>query len=86
MLHLHAHDYTRLVRRWKRAAAAAGLKMRAYAESGGYPIHYLSSDPGRNERPSIYLSAGIHGDEAASTEALVNWVEKNPGEIGRAPV
>ncbi|MCK9589732.1 MAG: M14 family metallocarboxypeptidase [Terrimicrobiaceae bacterium] len=81
MLHLHAHDYPLLIRRWKRAASAAGLTLREYAESGGYPIYCLGSGPSRAERPSVYLSAGIHGDEAATTEALLGWVEKNPDVI-----
>ena len=81
MLHLRAHDYTHLIRRWKRAAAAAGLKMRAYAESGGFPICCLESELSRCERPAIYISAGIHGDEAASTEGLLDWAEKNPRVI-----
>ena len=78
MLHVRAHDYQDLVRRWAGAAAAAGLKMRKYAENGGYPIYCLASEPSSVERPSIYLSAGIHGDEAAATEGLINWAEKNP--------
>ncbi|MFA7343256.1 MAG: M14 family metallocarboxypeptidase [Terrimicrobiaceae bacterium] len=81
MLHLRAHDYPHLVRRWKRAAEAAGLKMRTFAESGGLPIYCLESGPVRDERPAIYLSAGIHGDEPASTEGLISWVEKNPRVI-----
>lgn len=55
--------------------------MRQYAASGGYPIYYLASEHSPAERPSIYLSAGIHGDEAAATEGLINWVEKNPRVI-----
>jgi hypothetical protein len=81
MLHVRAHDYPLLVRRWERAAAAAGLKMRKFAESGGCPIYCLASEPSHAGRPSIYLSAGIHGDEAAATEGLINWVEKNPRVI-----
>ena len=81
MIHVRAHDYALLVRRWKRAGAAAGLKMGKYAESGGYPIWCLASPPSSDERPSIYLSAGIHGDEAAATEGLINWAEKNGATI-----
>ncbi|MCX6969400.1 MAG: M14 family metallocarboxypeptidase [Verrucomicrobia bacterium] len=78
MLHVRAHDYPFLVNRWKRAAAAAGLKMREFAESGGYPIYFLESAPSAAEQPSLYISAGIHGDEAASTEGLIAWAEKSP--------
>lgn len=78
MLHVRAHDYPFLVNRWQRAAPAAGLKMREFAESGGYPIYCLESEPSAAEQPSIYISAGIHGDEAASTEGLIQWAEMNP--------
>lgn len=33
----------------------------------------------------IYLSAGIHGDEAAGTEALITWAEKHLGELAALP-
>ena len=81
MLHVRTHWYPLLVRRWERAAATAGLVMREFAESGGFPIHCLESKSSRDERPSLYISAGIHGDEAASTEGLINWAEKNPRVI-----
>ena len=81
MLHVRAHHYPLLVSRWKRVAAAAGLVMRDFAESGGFPVYCLASAPSRNGRPSLYISAGIHGDEPASTEGLIDWVEKNPGVI-----
>ena len=86
MLHVRAHDYPHLISRWERVAAAAGLKMRKFAESGGFPIYCLVSEPSSAGRPSIYLSAGIHGDEAAATEGLVNWVEKNPHVIRKSRV
>jgi len=78
MRHLCSHDYALLIRRWKKAAGAAGLKMGTFSESGGYPIHWLASAPPPKPMPSVYLSAGIHGDEPAATEGLLDWVEKNP--------
>jgi murein peptide amidase A len=81
MLHVRAHDYLLLIRRWKCAAAAAGLKMTRFAESGGHPIYCLSSELPLDQRPAIYISAGIHGDEAAATEGLIGWAEKNTALI-----
>lgn len=75
MRHLRSHDYPHLVRRWRKVAAAAGLKMEEYAESGGHPIYFLASEPSLKTGPSVYLSAGIHGDEPAATEGLLAWVE-----------
>ena len=51
--------------------------MRPFAKSGGYPVYYLESLSPQPNVPSIYLSGGIHGDEPASTEALLAWVANN---------
>ncbi len=77
MIHARSHDYPLLIRRWRRVALVARLRLQAFARSGGHPIYYLSSKPSENPRPSIYFSAGIHGDESAATEGLISWVEKN---------
>lgn len=84
MLHARAHDYPLLLRRWARAAKPAGLAMREFAASGGYPVCCLASAHPPSGSPSVYVSAGIHGDEAAATEALVSWAEKNPGVLREA--
>jgi hypothetical protein len=34
----------------------------------------------------IYLSAGIHGDEAGSTEALITWAEKHATRLNEMPL
>ena len=73
--HTRAHDYKLLCRRWRRLASPACLTVQAYAVSGGYELICLSSRRPRPETPSVYFSAGIHGDEPASTEALIEWAE-----------
>lgn len=72
--HWLAHNYPRLVRRWKNVAKKSGLIMRPFAEAGGFEIFFLES-PRAEDRPMLYLSAGIHGDEAGATEALITWAE-----------
>lgn len=58
-------------------AKAAGMPLRSYGESAGHRLFWMAS-PLQNEcAPSIYFSAGIHGDEPAATEALVTWAENN---------
>ena len=74
---LQAHDPGRLIRRWRRVAAAARLEMSAFSESGGLPLFVLHSPADRPPAPSLYFSAGIHGDEPAATEGLVAWAEQN---------
>lgn len=75
--HDRAHDYKFLVRRWRSVAASANLKLKKYAEAGGCNLYCLASGRKKTDAPSIYLSAGIHGDEAAATEGLVEWAQAN---------
>ncbi len=81
--HGRAHDYEHLIRRWKRVAARCRLDMQPYSESGGFPIYRLASVRPDPSAPSIYFSAGIHGDEAAATEGLVTWAEENSEALRR---
>src|SRR5690606_35903953 len=34
----------------------------------------------------LYISAGIHGDEAGSTEALIDWAEAHTAELRDLPL
>jgi murein peptide amidase A len=79
--HDRAHDYKFLMRRWRAVAAAADLQLKKYSEAGGCSLYCLASRRKRTDAPSIYLSAGIHGDEAAATEGLVEWAQANTGAL-----
>ena len=72
-----SHDYRFLIQRWRALAKFSDLRIRRFSESGGYPVYYLESHSPPAHAPHIYLSAGIHGDEPASTEALLAWAENN---------
>jgi hypothetical protein len=63
-----------LVRKLETAGAAAGFRSEHFGESDGCPLLALTK---RSEgpRPRIYLSAGIHGDEPASTLAVLRLLE-----------
>ena len=39
----------------------------------------------KSPEAGVYLSAGIHGDEPAGTEALVQWAEANPALLRELP-
>ena len=75
--HDRAHDYAFLMRRWRAVAVAADLQLKKYSEAGGSKLYCLASRRKKADAPSIYLSAGIHGDEAAATEGLVEWAQAN---------
>ncbi len=78
------HDYTRLVRRWRRVARSARLEMSVLAEVDGYEVFALRSRD-RSPEGGIYLSAGIHGDEPAGTEGLIGWAEQNIPRLRKLP-
>jgi predicted deacylase len=59
-------------------ARKTGLGISVFAESSGYPILHVFSKSPSDDAPKIYLSAGIHGDEPATTEALLAWCESRP--------
>ena len=83
-----AHDYKHLITRWREVARKTGLRMSKFAEAGGFPIYCLRSPAqvATQPAPSIYLSAGIHGDEPASTEGLITWAQKNTALLRRINV
>ena len=56
------------------AASAAGFRAEPFGEIAGCPLLAFSKrTPG--PRPRVYLSAGIHGDEPASSLAMLALVE-----------
>jgi len=75
--HDRAHDYPYLIQRWRKLARNAGLKMARCVKAGGHELYYLENTRAGREAPSLYFSAGIHGDEPGATEGLLAWAEKN---------
>jgi hypothetical protein len=76
-----AHDYKDLIRRWRKIARPAGLSLTPFVSQAGYELfHITPRKPRQTER--VYLSAGIHGDEAAAPAGLLHWAEENPGALG----
>jgi protein MpaA len=78
-----AHDYAHLIRRWRTVAKRVGLRLEAVAEAGPFQVFALKTlGSGRG----LYISAGIHGDEPASTEGLIAWAEKHTPALARLPL
>ena len=80
-----AHDYLYLVRRWRSLARRANLRCESFATSDQYELLCVRS-PALEAEEGIYLSAGIHGDEPASTEGLYLWAELNLKYLRRLPL
>ena len=78
------HDYKFLIQRWRKVARSAGLRLDAFSQASGYELFALTSRS--SPEGGAYLSAGIHGDEPAATEALLLWAEANPTLLRKLPV
>jgi predicted deacylase len=75
-------DPAALVSRLEKAGAKAGFRSEVFGEVGGFPLLALTKRTA-GIRPRIYLSAGIHGDEPATSLALLSLIES--GDLdGRA--
>jgi len=71
-------DYRLLMERWlKLVKGIPQLELSIYDEAGGYPLMMVESSAHDPLKPSVYLSAGIHGDEPASVEGLIVWAESS---------
>jgi hypothetical protein len=82
--HLRAHEYAWLIKRWRALAKREGWRMRKFAEADGFPVYVVES--ARRPGPRLYLSAGIHGDEPASTEALATWCARRVRALRKCEV
>jgi hypothetical protein len=66
-----------LAERWLRVAGRAGIKAREFAKAGSIPLLALESPAAAAGEPLIYLSSGVHGDEAGAACGLLAWAEAN---------
>lgn len=58
--------------------------MKKFAEAEGLPVFAVEPKrPPADGLPGLYLSAGIHGDEPASTEALLTWADRRARALAR---
>lgn len=80
-----AHDYAFLVERWRAVAAAAGTRLKEIARADAARVFCLRT-PALKKEGGVYISAGIHGDEPASSEALITWAEENIDRFPSIPL
>ena len=84
-MHRSSHDYHYLMQRWRGLARSAGLRLLSIATVDGFPLYCLKS-PALGQGGGLYLSAGIHGDESASTEGLLVWAQRSHAQLRHLPV
>lgn len=79
------HDYAHLQECWEALATKTGLKLETIATTpGGEPIFALETGDGCDN--TIYLSAGVHGDECAPVWGLLHWAEQNTQFLNQIPI
>ena len=81
----NCHNYLNLMRRWRILSKKAGIKFTKIGDADGYPCYEIVS-PVLSLKGGIYLSAGIHGDEAGAALGLLHWAEKNINELRLMPL
>ncbi|MBV8176823.1 MAG: DUF2817 domain-containing protein [Verrucomicrobia bacterium] len=79
------HEYIYLIKRWISLAREIGLEAQVYATAETFDLLCFRS-PALKHKGGVYLSAGIHGDEAAATEGLYEWAELHAPMLSELPV
>lgn len=84
LLPLHqAHDYRALIARWRALASRLKVKLQTLTVlqtgSQNVKVHWLET--GSGDEPVIYLSSGVHGDEAGAAWGLLVWAEENEARL-----
>ncbi len=78
LLPLHqAHDYRALIARWRVVGQAAGMRLKVLTVVEGEKIIYLEGARKSGQVGFGYISAGVHGDEAAGPWGLLAWAERS---------
>lgn len=74
-----AHDAQHLIQRWIALAERVGCHIQTLCRVGEsqLPILALETPAARRGEAAIYLSSGVHGDEAGSAWGLLLWAEKH---------
>jgi hypothetical protein len=81
------HDYKHLVQQWKALAKQCGLRMKEFAKAGDWPVYYVES-PAPKDADDLawrYISAGVHGDEAAPPWGLLEWAGQHTALLREQP-
>ena len=72
------HNYQALMHRWKTLLVSAKLNIHEICVLDHFPVFEIRNlCKGKEGLPILYISAGIHGDEPASSWGLLHWAEKN---------
>ena len=79
------HDYAHLQERWHTLASKTQLSLETLSTTPNGE-NVLVLDNGIPSEETIYLSAGVHGDECAPIWGLLHWAEQNPQILKKVPL
>ena len=79
------HDYSQLTKDWRNFTQRNSLRFKKFFFDNELPLYEVSNDLLEQGMPSLYISAGIHGDEPASCWALLKWAEQNADVFEQIP-
>ena len=80
-----AHDVRELYKRWRKAVRDTAFRCVTVGEKDGYPL--IRVDNNAQGPGGLYVSTGIHGDEAAPIWGLLDWFEHDGyRRLGNVPV
>lgn len=85
-LHEHSsHDVTALLAEWREVAEAAGLQTTELLKVEDWSIVGMVSPAALRGETAVYLSTGVHGDEAGSAWGLLAWARQNITRLRNEP-
>ena len=79
-----SHNYKLLISQWRDLCKVQGWKFKKFAMADGLPCYQVFSK-GIKSANAFYLSAGIHGDEAVGSLALLSWANKRSSFLSKQP-
>jgi len=65
-------NWQEFISEWRQEAEAAGFEVEVLLEKGGYEVLACT----KGEGPCVYLSSGVHGDEPAGPQALMELLKE----------
>jgi murein peptide amidase A len=81
------HDAVQLTQQWRRLARKAPLtETLLHTTPDGHPILGYTTASCSASTPSLYISAGVHGDEAAPPWALLAWAWQHSHLLRQLPL
>ncbi len=83
-----SHDARALIRCWRQAVKGTPFRLQTLGTKDGYPLIQITNRQKRpSDKPGLYVSAGIHGDEPAPPWGLLDWFERGGyAKLGERPL